>query len=388
MTKAIVLGAGRVGAVMAADLAMKDGAPDREFDVTVADVREDALKRVSDMTGGAVKTAKLDLSKPAAVREAVGPFDLVLGSLASHLGFEALRMIIEAGKNYADISFMPEDAIDLDGIAKARGVTAVVDIGVAPGMSNLLAGHEAGKMDRCEEIEIYVGGLPKERRWPFEYKAGFSPADVIEEYTRPARIVEHGKIVVREALSEPELMDLPHVGTVEAFNTDGLRSLAYTMKVPSMKEKTLRFPGHIELMRVLRATGLFGKDPIKVGDVMVRPLDVISTLMFPKWTYEPGEADLTVMRIVNVGEKGGKRVKVTWDLYDEYDPKTGWTSMARTTAFPATIMARMIASGKFKRHGVIPPERAASEPGLVEAMLEGLKARGVRYERREEVAGT
>lgn len=381
MTKAIVLGAGRVGSVMAADLAA-----DREFSVTVVDVREDALRQVAQMTGGLVKTALLDMSNPSAIRDAVAPFDLVLGSLASHLGHEALRAVIEAGKNYADISFMPEDAINLDGLAKEKGVTAVVDIGVAPGMSNLLAGHEAGQMQTCEAIEIYVGGLPKERRWPFEYKAGFSPADVIEEYTRPARIVEHGQIVVREALSEPELMNLPHVGTVEAFNTDGLRSLAYTMKVPFMKEKTLRFPGHIELMRVFRATGLFSKEPVKVGDVSVRPLDVISTLMFPKWTYEPGEADLTVMRIVNVGIKNGRRVKVTWDLYDELDPATGWTSMARTTAFPATIMARMIASGKFKRAGVTPPELAASEPGLVEAMLAGLKERGVKYQRKEEEA--
>lgn len=379
MVKAIVLGAGRVGGVMAADLAR-----DPAFEVTVADVREEALERAKAWSGGKARTVQVDLSSPAAIGKAVGPYDLVLGSLASHLGFGALRAVIEAGKHYADISFMPEDAIDLDGLAKQRGVTAVVDIGVAPGMSNLLAGYEAGRMDRCDEIEIYVGGLPKVRRWPFEYKAGFSPADVIEEYTRPARIVEHGKIVVREALSEPELMDLPHVGTVEAFNTDGLRSLAYTMKVPSMKEKTLRYPGHIELMRVFRETGLFSKEPIDVGGAKVKPLEVISALMFPKWNYGPGEADLTVMRIVNVGEKDGKRVRVTWDLYDEYDAATGWTSMARTTAFPATIMARLIAAGKFKRAGVTPPELAADEPGLVEAMLAGLKERGVRYERRSD----
>lgn len=379
MTKAMVLGAGRVGAVMAADLAR-----DPAFSVTVADVREESLARAREWSGGKVKTVRLDLVSPAAIKDAVGPYDLVLGSLASHLGFEALRAVIEAGKNYSDISFMPEDAIDLDSLARERGVTAVVDIGVAPGMSNLLAGYEAGRMDRCDSIEIYVGGLPKVRSWPFEYKAGFSPADVIEEYTRPSRIVEHGKIVVREALSEPELMNLPHVGTVEAFNTDGLRSLAYTMKVPFMKEKTLRFPGHIELMRVFRETGLFSKDELKVGDATVRPLDVISALMFPKWNYGPGEADLTVMRIVNIGERGGQRVRVTWDLYDEYDAATGWTSMARTTAFPATIMARLLASGKFKRPGVIPPELAASGPGVVDALLAGLKERGVKYQRSEQ----
>src|SRR5207247_9524925 len=136
-------------------------------------------------------------------------------------------------------------------------------------------------------------------------KAGFAPHDVIEEYTRPSRIVEHGRIVVREALSEPELMEFPELGTLEAFNTDGLRSVATTLAVPFMKEKTLRYPGHIELMRVLRSVGLFAKDPIEVkgprgsagSAASVRPLDVLSTLLFPQWTYEEGEADLTVMRI-------------------------------------------------------------------------------------------
>jgi saccharopine dehydrogenase-like NADP-dependent oxidoreductase len=129
-------------------------------------------------------------------------------------------------------------------------VTAVVDCGVAPGLSNMMCGAAAARLDPLESVEIYVGGLPAERHWPFDYKAGFAPWDVLEEYTRPARIVEHGQIVLKEPLSEPELLEFPGVGTLEAFNTDGLRSLAYTLKAPFMKEKTLRWPGHAELMRV------------------------------------------------------------------------------------------------------------------------------------------
>ncbi|MBC7773147.1 MAG: saccharopine dehydrogenase NADP-binding domain-containing protein [Pyrinomonadaceae bacterium] len=388
MPKAIILGAGMVGSVMAADMAL-----DPAFDVAVADARPEALDRISNLvqkTGGQagkVKTIRADLSDTRVLAQTIAPFDIVLGALASTIGLQTLRTVIEAGKNFCDICFMSEDYLQLDGLAKAKGVTAVVDCGVAPGMSNMIAGYAASVLEPCRNIEIYVGGLPVERRWPYEYKAAFSPYDVIEEYTRPSRIVENGQIVVREALSEPELMNLPHVGTVEAFNTDGLRSLAYTLKAPFMKEKTLRYPGHIELMRVLRHTGLFGHEPIRVGarpgvegsGTMVRPIDVISALMFPKWTYEPGEADLTVMRVIADGMRQGAQTRLVYDLFDVLDPATGFTSMSRTTAFPCTIMARLVASGKFKRPGVIPPEFVGQVPGMLEHFLKELAGRGVKY---------
>lgn len=384
MHRAVVLGAGMVGSVMATDLAV-----DPAFHVTIADARRDALDRAVDRCrlAGApadrVRTICADLSNTRELTRAIADADIVLGALASSIGFQTLKAVIEAGKNYSDISFMPEDAIDLDPLAKQHGVTAVVDMGVAPGMSNLIAGHLAATLVPCESIEIYVGGLPRERRWPFQYKAGFSPADVIEEYTRPSRIVERGEIVTREALSEPELLDFPHIGTLEAFNTDGLRSLAYTLKVPSMKEKTLRYPGHIELMRVLRHIGLFSSEPITVGGkpgqpgsgVAVRPIDIISALMFPQWTYEPGEEDLTVMRVT---ASGGGKTK-TYDLYDTFDRKSRATSMSRTTAFPCTIAARLVANGKLREPGVIPPEKLGAMPGMLEGFLRELEGRGVRY---------
>lgn len=364
---------------MAADLAA-----DADFRVTIADARPEALERAQRWAGGRLRTVTGDLSDTDLIQQLAEGHDVVLGALASRLGFQTLEAIIEAGRPYCDISFMPEDALDLDEAAKARGVPAVVDCGVAPGMSNLLAAFEAGGMDECERIDILVGGLPRERRWPFEYKAGFSPHDVIEEYTRPARFVEGGGVVVREALTEPELIDFEGVGTLEAFNTDGLRSLARTMRVPNMKERTLRYPGHIELMRVLRATGLFGHEPIVAGGVKVRPIDVMSALMFPMWSYGPGEEDLTVMRITVEGVRGGRRERRVWNLLDRYDPATGWTSMARTTAFPCTIVARMLAAGRITTPGVLPPERLAGDEALVRDVLAEQEKRGVRYRRRVE----
>jgi lysine 6-dehydrogenase len=399
MPKAIVLGAGMVGSIMAADLARDD-----DFEITLADVRPQALSTAEARCGARVRTVQADLSDPVAVRRIVDRFDIVLGALASRIGFQTLRTVIEAGKHYCDISFMPEDAWTLDDLAKSRGVTAVVDCGVAPGMSNMLAGYGVTQLDRCDRIEIYVGGLPRERTWPFQYKAGFSPHDVIEEYTRPSRVVENGQIVIKEALSEPEFMDFPGVGTLEAFNTDGLRSLAHFLKVPFMKEKTLRYPGHIELMRVLRHIGLFSHDPIEVSGqpapkpgqseatprvgaeihtphpIEIRPIDVISTLMFPQWTYQPGEEDLTVMRVIVEGLKGDKRARLQWDLLDFYDRATQATSMSRTTAFPCTIMAKMIARGEFNLPGVIPPELIGQRPGMVQRVLDELAARGVMFD--------
>ncbi len=370
MPTAIVLGAGMVGSVIAADLA-------QDLDVTIADASEPNLARAAGLAR--VQTIRADLSDPDTIKKIIDPFDIVCGALASHLGFAALRAVIESGKPYADISFMPEDAIDLHDLAAGHNVTAVVDCGVAPGMSNLLAAHSASKMNPCRNIEIYVGGLPVERRWPFEYKAGFAPADVIEEYTRPARVVEHGRTVVKEALSEPELLDLPGVGTLEAVNTDGLRSLADTMDVPFMKEKTLRYPGHYELMRVFRETGLFSKDEIEVNGAPVRPLDVLSTLMFPKWTYEEGEPDLTVMRIIIDGDIDGEPTRHTWDVLDRLDPETGFTSMSRTTAFPCAILAREILAGNITTPGVLPPEKLANDDDLVTRVLGGLRGRGIDY---------
>ncbi len=375
---AVVLGSGLVGAVMAIDIAA-----DPEFRVTIADSRPAALENAktrANRAGVTVETIEADLADVDTLKKTIADADVVLGALSSVIGFQTLRAVIEAGKPFADICFMAEDAWDLDDLARERGVTAVVDMGVAPGMSNVLAGYASRRLDPCANIEIYVGGLPLERRWPFEYKAAFSPYDVIEEYTRPARIVEHGAVVVREALSEPELMDLPHVGTVEAFNTDGLRSLTETLDVPFMKEKTLRYPGHIELMRVFRETGLFSHEPIRVGGAAVRPIDVISTLMFPKWTYEPDEADLTVMRVLADGQLDGAKVRLQWDLYDVFDHEANATSMARTTAFPCAIVARMLARGEFDTPGVIVPEKLGQTPGVTEHLLKELETRGVMYE--------
>lgn len=387
MSRAVVLGAGMVGSVMATDLAS-------DFDVTLADLRQSNLDRATERATRAgvasrFRTIVADLSHSSAIAELIkdlGRGDIVVGALSSHLGFAALRTVIEHGKNYCDISFMGEDAPDLSILARERGSTCIVDMGVAPGMSHLLAAHGARQLTRCDALAIYVGGLPRERKLPFQYKAGFAPADVIEEYTRPTRLMRNGRIEVVEALSEPEFLEFAELGTLEAVNTDGLRSLVHTHKVPNMKEKTLRYPGHYDLMRTFKAAGLFSKDPIKVntpdGVHSIRPLDATSAVLFPQWTYAPGEEDLTVMRITASGMTAdGKNRTLCWDLFDRYDTVTQATSMSRTTAFPCTITARLIASGAVSAlgSGVHPPELLATLPGITERILSDLAQRRVVY---------
>ncbi len=364
----IVLGAGRVGATMARDLA-KDG----EFKVTVADVSETALGRLQGLG-----TRKADLSNPAGVAAAVDGADLVVGAVPGFMGFETVKAVLQAGKDIVDISFFPEDPFGLDDLAKEKGCVAVMDCGVAPGCGNILLGHMATQLDRVDRFVTLVGGLPVVRSWPFEYQAGFSPIDVIEEYTRPSRYVAHGKEVVMPALSEPELIEFPGLGTLEAFNTDGLRTLLHTIDAPFKIEKTLRYPGHIEKMRMLREVGFFSKEPVAVGGVMVAPLDLTTKLLFPMWQMKEGDEDFTILRVIVEGEKDGRKAIHTFDMLDRYDPATGFSSMARTTGFTCTAVARLVASGSYTHKGISPPEFVGRQPGAKDFVLAELAKRGIR----------
>jgi saccharopine dehydrogenase-like NADP-dependent oxidoreductase len=373
--KALVLGAGLVGGPMAVDLAKNS-----EFDVTAVDLRSQVLDKLSEHSN--IRTLQRDLSERTVVKELAAEHDIVLNAVPGFMGFKTLQTIIEAGKDVVDIAFYPEDPFTLDGLAKEKGVTAVVDCGVAPGMSNLLVGHLERLLDTITTVLIYVGGLPEVRQWPFEYKAVFSPIDVIAEYTRPARYVENGVMVTREALSDAELLNFPGIGTLQAFNSDGLRTLTDTVDAPNMKEKTLRYQGHIEKMAMLREAGFFSEEEITVNGTKIRPIDFTAKIMFPKWKLEEGEVDITVMQVIVEGEQSGRRVRYVYDLLDRYDPLTSTHSMARTTGYAATVAVRMLATGLYDELGISPPEFVGRHEPCVDFMLSGLKERGVVFDRK------
>lgn len=374
MTRVLVLGSGMIGSAVALDLAR-----DRAFDVAVADVSRD---RLAAAARAGARTIEVDLSSPAAIARVAADCDLVVGALPSAVGYRSVEAVIATRRHCVDISFMPENALALDAAARANGVTVVVDCGIAPGLSNMMVGFAAAQLQTCERVDIAVGGLPRERRWPYEYKAGFAPSDVIEEYVRPARVVEGGRVVVKPALSDVELLDVDGVGTLEAFVTDGLRSLVDTVRAPFMRERTLRYPGHAALMRAFRETGLFSLDALDVGGQRVRPRDVTSALLFPRWTFAEGEADLTVMRVLVEGRDARGARRFEWHLLDTYDAATQLRAMSRTTAFSAAAVVRRVASGAFARPGVCAPETIGAQQGLLNEAVRDLRARGIQIEER------
>lgn len=369
MSKIVVLGCGAVGRHMAIDLCK-----DPSYEVISVDVNREALEKLASEYPVQIRVE--DLSTAEGVTRAIEDADIVIGSVPYSIGYSMLETVIRADKNIVDISYFMEDPFGLDDLAKANGVTAVVDCGVVPGMGNIILGDHARKM-KVKRYECYVGGVPKSRNAPLGYKSPFPVLEVLEEYAENGTMLENGKVVVRPMLDETMMIDLDKVGTMACLNSDGLRTLIHTMDIPDMFEKTLRYPNHVNQMRIFRDTGLFNTTPIKVEGVSVRPIDVTASLLSPLWKYEPGEVDVTVMRLVISGEEDGKPTTYTYDMYDEYDPLTGALSMARTTGYTCNAVTRLVLDGAYSHKGISPPEFVGREEGCWKSVKEYLEDRGV-----------
>ena len=377
MKKIIVLGAGMVGSAMAIDLAKK-------HNVTVADLSNKALEKLKQKNQD-INILQLNAKDKSLLISAITPYDIVVCAVPGFMGFETLRTIIETGKNVVDISFFPENSLELDALAKQKGVIAIVDCGVAPGMDNIILGYYNEKMN-LTDFECLVGGLPKVKKWPFNYKAPFSPIDVIEEYTRPARYVENGKIVTKAAMSDIEHIEMDGVGTLETFNSDGLRSIIFTMPhIQNMKEKTMRYPGHIEKVLALRDSGFLSKEPIQINGVDIVPLDFTSKVLFNDWKLGETEEEITVMRVTLAGDENGITKKISYHLHDEYNKETQTSSMARTTGYTATAAVNLVLENLFAEKGVFPPELVGRHEICFNHFINYLKERGVVYCKQEEV---
>ncbi len=374
MKKIVVLGAGMVGRTIAKDLAT-------DYKVLSADISDESLSQLKNSTN--IQTQKSNLADENEIEKLIADADCVVGAVPGFMGFETLKTILKNKKQVVDISFFPEDAFLLDDLAKQNSVTAIVDCGVAPGMDNIILGYHNQRM-KIENFECLVGGLPFERKLPFQYKAPFSPIDVIEEYTRPARLVENFETVTRPALTEPEFIHFENIGTLESFNSDGLRSILKTMKIKNMKEKTLRYPGHREAMEQLRDMGFFSEEEITVKGKTIRPIDVAAAIMLPQWKYKTGEEEFTVMRVTVEGNESGKNIRYTYDLFDQYDKATQTSSMARTTGFTCTAAVRLLLEKNYSRIGINPPEYLGEEENNFQFMLDELKKRNVIYKMKKE----
>jgi len=370
--KVTVLGAGMVGSAIAADLKTS-------FSVVSVDLDRNALKKLE--TNHGIDCIHGDLSDSLFVKSVVADSDVVVSAVPGFMGYNTLRSVIEAGKNVVDIAFFPEDSTPLDKLAREKGVIAVTDMGVAPGMCNVILGYHYSRM-KVNSYLCLVGGLPRKRVWPWEYKAPFSPCDVIEEYVRPARYRENGMDVVRPALSDPELISFEECGTLEAWNSDGLRSLLRNMPdIPNMKEKTMRWPGHIEKARILRESGFFSNEPVEINGVFISPLQMTEKILFSKKNWKLGveEEEFTVMRVVVGGELDGKPVEYTWELYDEYNRETKTSSMARTTGYACTAAVNAVLSGLYSEKGLSPAEYLGRDEKCFNFMIDYLEERKVLY---------
>jgi saccharopine dehydrogenase-like NADP-dependent oxidoreductase len=368
----LVLGGGLVGSAIARNLSR-----DESLTITVADYSPKVCQSLKEQFG--LSTTQLNVSDTKALTGAVRNSDLVIGAVPGSLGFAMLQTVIRAKKDIVDISFFPEDPLTLHQLAVDHGVTAVVDAGVAPGLSNLVLGRYQREYDPLDYFACYVGGLPKLRKWPFEYQSVFSPADVIEIYTRPVRMKIGGQLVTREALTERELIDLPRIGTLEAANTDGLRTLLSTVQVPNMLEKTLRYPGHFERMQLLRDTGFFSSESLDIEGHPVAPLDVTSELLFQTWQPEENGYDLTVMRIILSGLLDGRHITTTMDMFDEYDQVTDTTSMARTTGYTCAAVARLLMAVTYRNPGIRPLEYLGEDKEVYRLLLKDLAEWGIAF---------
>jgi len=369
--KIVVLGAGMVGSAIAMDLASR-------HHVTAFDVSSSNLELLKKRNPR-IETQQADLRDYASYPQLLSSFDIVVTAVPGFMGYKTLEASINCKKNIVDISFFPEDVLQLDQLAKENEVTVITDCGVAPGMSNFIIGRYNEEM-KIDALEIYVGGLPKVRKKPFQYKAPFSPADVIEEYTRPARLMENGHIIVRPALSEMEWIHFENLGTLEAFNTDGLRSLLYTMPhIKNQKEKTMRYPGHVDIIISLKESGFFNEAPIDVNGTKVSPLKVTSQILFNEWKLGLEEEELTVMKVILIGKKEDERQTIEWSLLDFYDPETKISSMARTTGYTCTAAVNLLAQNLFSEKGVFPPELIGRHKNCFDFVLDYLKERKVNW---------
>ena len=371
----LVLGCGNIGSVIATDLA--ESMPSTE--IVIADkCRSRAEKVAALIQERNVTGIQLDACNYRELVDNMKMFDVVVGALPGDIGYQSVKAAIDANVDLVDVSYMPENPLTLNKDATKAGVTIIPDCGVAPGISNVFIGHAISKLDNVESVHVMVGGLPEESVPPLGYTLTWSTEGLIDEYTRKVKIVENGEVKEVEALTGLEEVEFPGAGKLEAFYTDGLRTLLHTTKdVKTMWEKTLRYPGHVEKIRLLKALGFFDERPIQVENARLSPRK-ITVKLFEAKLRRPEIKDILVMKVEISGMKEGLKKRYIYHLLDRYDEKRGVTAMARTTAYPASILAQLTAQEIIEEKGVVPLEKLCVKEENFNKILAELEKRHIK----------
>ncbi len=379
--KLLVIGSGMMGAAAAYDMARADAVES----VTLADSdkrrAKDAAARVNKLAGTKkVRPVHLDASKESAAAKLMRGHNAALSAVPYFFNVGLARAAIKAGCHFADLggnNTVVRQELAMGKKAAKRGVAIAPDCGLSPGMASILAGDLMRRVGgKADALKIYVGGLPEHPREPFKYQLVFSVEGLINEYVEPARILRKGKLTTIEPLTEAEIFEIDGLPSLEAFHTSGGTSTlpeTFAGRVGECFEKTLRYPGHLPMIRALYDLGLFSSEKLKLGKVEVAPRAVTAKLLERKFAGDV--PDLVVLRV----EAHQRNTVAAFTVVDHYDRKTRMTAMMRTTAWPASVVVQMLASGAIAQRGGIRQETDVPAQKFIAAM----EQRGVHIEYSE-----
>ncbi len=365
-----------MGAAIARDL-VKSNEVD---EVAVCDVDKKRLNSLAQVEPSQkLSTKRHDVTRVPETARFLKRFDLGVGALPHGMSEYAIQSTLQAGVSFVDLIFgwrFEQSRIHVE--ARKKGITIIPACGLAPGLTNILAMDAAERLGKTDEVHIKVGGIPEKPKPPLNYRIVFSFDAVLEEYVRKARIVKRGRLTDVEALSGLETISFPKpIGKCECFYTDGLSTLTSTLKgVKEMDEKTIRWPGHVDQIRTLIDLGLLETHPISVKGTRIVPREVSSRIISKRISLG-NDTDLTLLRVDVAGRSGGKRIHMRYQMIDRYDSRLNMTSMARTTAFPCSVVTQMLGAGLIQDKGLVPPEIAIKK-GLRQKFLGQLEERGIR----------
>jgi len=375
--KLLSVGCGYIGSVLAEEIAHS-----LDFEkLIICDSTKEKIEQTAERLGEKIFPLQMDISDYSSLSEIIDDVDMVIGLSPGKLGFNVMRACVEKKKNLVDLSFMAEDPFFFHNAASEGGTIIVPDCGVAPGLSNILIGRSASELDEVEDALTYVGGLPQKPTPPLNYKVTWCVEDLFEEYTRKAKIVRNGRTVEVDALEGLEEIEFEGLGKFEAFFTDGVRTLHHTIKANNMWEKTIRYQGHAEKIKLIKELGLLKKEPITSIDMS--PWEFMRKFWEENLSFFE-EKDLVLMRIKVDGRKDSTKTLHTYEVIDYFDEKRKITAMGRTTAYTAFAVIKLMVEDRIDKKGVIPPEILGMDRELFEEIENILKEKNLKIKEKIE----